>query len=126
MSELHDRIKAARKELRYSQEEVAKHIGINRTAVVEIEAGKRKVSSDELKRFCELFGKTADELLFGTDKSDTDLVLLRGFASLDEKDQQDILGLIEYKKIRKEGGLLAYMERMQRTVEELEEESEEA
>lgn len=118
MSELHDRLKAVRKELRYSQEEVAKYIGINRTAVVEIEAGKRKVSSDELKRFCDLFGKTADELLFGSEKSDADIILLRGFAALDEADQQDILGLIEYKKIRKEGGLLAYVERMQREVEE--------
>ena len=117
MSELHDRIKAARKELRYSQEEVAKHIGINRTAVVEIEAGKRKVSTDELKRFCELFGKTADELLYGNEPSDRDMLLLRRFNTLDEADQRDIMDLIEYKKIRKEGGLLAYVERMKREEE---------
>ena len=97
---------------------MAKHIGINRTAVVEIEAGKRKVSSEELRSFCDLFGKTADELLYGTERTDMDLVLLRGFASLDEADQQDILGLIEYKKIRKEGGLLAYLEKVKPEVED--------
>lgn len=114
MSELQDRIKAARKALRYSQEEVGKIMGLNRTAIVEIEAGKRKVSTEELKRFCELFGKTSDELLYGTEPTDMDLMLLRKFATLDENDQQDIMDLIEYKKIRKEGGLLAYVDRMKR------------
>lgn len=118
MSELPDRLKAARKALRYSQDEVGKIMGLNRTAIVEIEAGKRKVSTGELKRFCELFGKTADELLYGTETSDRDLLLLRKFATLDEEDQRDIMDLIEYKKIRKEGGLLAYVERMKREAED--------
>ena len=114
MSNLQTRLKKARKELRYSQEEVGKIMGLNRTAIVEIEAGKRKVSTEELKKFCELFGKTADELLYGTETTDMDVMLLRKFGSLDEQDQQDIMDLIEYKKIRKEGGLLAYVERMKR------------
>lgn len=118
MSELPDRLKAARKALRYSQEEVGKIMGLNRTAIVEIEAGKRKVSTEELKRFCELFGKTADEILYGTETTDKDILLLRKFATLDENDQMDIMDLIEYKKIRKEGGLLAYVERMKREVED--------
>jgi len=111
MSELCNRIKKARKEIRLSQEDVAKHLGLNRTAVVEIEAGKRKISSEELKKFCELFGKTADELLYGNTTSDVDLILLRNFAALDEADQKEIMGLIEFKRIRKEGGLLGYYER---------------
>ena len=118
MSELQDRIKATRKALRYSQDEVAKIMGLNRTAVVEIESGKRKVSTDELKKFCELFGKTADELLYGNTTSDMDLLLLRRFHNLDEEDKKDIMELIEYKKIRKEGGLLAYVERMKREEEQ--------
>lgn len=118
MSELQDRLKATRKALRYSQDEVAKIMGLNRTAVVEIEAGKRKVSTEELKKFCALFGKTADELLYGTEPSDRDVLLLRRFNTLDEADQRDIMDLIEYKKIRKEGGLLAYVERMKREEEQ--------
>jgi len=114
MKDLAVRLKQSRKALRYSQDEVGKIIGLNRTAIVEIEAGKRKVSTEELKRFCELFGKTADELLYGTETTDKDVLLLRKFATLDENDQQDIMDLIEYKKIRKEGGLLAYVERMKR------------
>ena len=114
MNQLPERLKAARKALRYSQDEVGKIMGLNRTAIVEIEAGKRKVSTEELKKFCELFGLTADELLYGKEVSDMDLLLLRRFATLDEDDQKDIMDLIEYKKIRKEGGLLAYVDRMKR------------
>lgn len=117
MNGLCSRIKKARKEMRLSQEDVAKYLGLNRTAVVELEAGKRKVSSEELKKFCELFGKTADELLYGTEQTDTDTLLLRQFAALDEADQQEILGLIEFKRIRKEGGLMAYLEKIKPEVE---------
>lgn len=117
MGTLQERIKAARKQLRYSQEDLAKYMGINRTAVVEIESGKRKVSTEELKKICELFGKSADELLYGTELTDMDTILLRQFASLDENDQQEILGLIEFKRIRKEGGLLAYLEKIKPEVE---------
>ena len=117
MGGLQERLKKARKVLRYSQDDVAKYIGINRTAVVELEAGKRKVSTEELKKFCKLYGKTADELLYGTVVTDLDLILLRGFASLDEVDQKEILDYIEFKRIKKEGGLLAYLEKIKPEVE---------
>ena len=65
MGLLHERIKKARTDLHLSQNYVAKCIGINRTAIVEIESGKRKVSADELGKFSELFHISADELLKG-------------------------------------------------------------
>ena len=48
MRALYERIKEARTELHLSQDYVAKFLGVNRTAIVEIESGKRKVSADEL------------------------------------------------------------------------------
>ena len=43
MRALYERIKEARTELHLSQDYVAKFLGVNRTAIVEIESGKRKV-----------------------------------------------------------------------------------
>ena len=65
MRALYERIKEARTELHLSQDYVAKFLGVNRTAIVEIESGKRKVSADELGKFSELFQIPADELLNG-------------------------------------------------------------
>ena len=43
MKDLPERLKAARKALRYSQDEVGKIMGLNRTAIVEIEAANKAV-----------------------------------------------------------------------------------
>jgi len=103
MSELYERIKQERRERQLSQEQVANYLGVNRTAIVEIESGKRKVSAEELKKFCELFCMSADMLLYGEELPPIpDLVLFRSFSTLDEEDQKEILGLIEFKRMRKE------------------------
>ena len=51
------RLKAAREYLHLSQEYVAKQMDIHRTFLVAIEAGKRKVTSDELKSFAEILAE---------------------------------------------------------------------
>ena len=102
MGALNERIKKARTELNLSQDYVAKFLGINRTAVVEIESGKRKVSADELGRFSELFQIPADELLNGRSTELPVQMFARRFGTLDEADQQEILNLIEFKRMMKE------------------------
>ncbi|MDE6434222.1 MAG: helix-turn-helix domain-containing protein [Lachnospiraceae bacterium] len=97
MSGLNERLKAARIKRKYSQEEVAVFLGVNRTAIVEIEAGRRKISADELARFSELFRITADELLNGKPVGEKDLLLLYRFHTLNEDNQQEVLDLIEFK-----------------------------
>ena len=109
MGELNERIKQLRRERKLSQEELAKYIGVTRTAIVEIEAANRKVSAEELRKFSELFRVSADELLFGK-KLSYDLLLLQSFSTLDESDQKEILGLIEFKRMRKEQGLYGHKE----------------
>lgn len=102
MRALYQRIKEARTELHLSQDYVAKFLGVNRTAIVEIESGKRKVSADELGKFSELFQIPADELLNGRSTEMPVQMFARRFGALDEADQQEILNLIEFKRMMKE------------------------
>ena len=102
MRALYERIKEARTELHLSQDYVAKFLGVNRTAIVEIESGKRKVSADELGKFSELFQIPADELLNGRSTEMPVQMFARRFGELDEADQQEILNLIEFKRMMKE------------------------
>ena len=81
---------------------MAKFLGANRTAIVEIESGKRKVSADELGKFSELFQIPADELLNGRSTEMPVQMFARRFGALDEADQQEILNLIEFKRMMKE------------------------
>ena len=102
MRALYERIKEARTELHLSQDYVAKFLGVNRTAIVEIESGKRKVSADELGKFSELFQIPADELLNGRSTEMPVQMFARRFGALDEADQQEILNLTEFKRMMKE------------------------
>ena len=102
MKELYERIKEARTELHLSQDYVAKFLGVHRTAIVEIESGKRKVSADELGKFSELFQIPADELLNGKSTKMPVQMFARRFEALDEADQKEILNLIEFKRRMKE------------------------
>ena len=102
MRALYERIKEARTELHLSQDYVAKFLGVNRTAIVEIESGKRKESADELGKFSELFQIPADELLNGRSTEMPVQMFARRFGALDEADQQEILNLIEFKRMMKE------------------------
>ena len=81
---------------------MAKFLGVNRTAVVEIESGKRKVSAEELGKFSELFQIPVDELLNGRSAEMPVQMFARRFGALDEADQQEILNLIEFKRMMKE------------------------
>lgn len=101
MERLNERIKNMRNELHLSQQYVADFIGINRSAVAEIESSKRSVSAEELGKFGVLFGVTTDELLYGTNTPKPNTMFARHFDSLDEDDQVEIMNLIEFKKAMK-------------------------
>jgi Zn-dependent peptidase ImmA (M78 family)/DNA-binding XRE family transcriptional regulator/predicted HTH domain antitoxin len=57
-AELGRRIRQAREEATLSQDVVAQHLGLTRSAVSLIESGKRKVDSLELRSFSQLVGKS--------------------------------------------------------------------
>jgi len=102
MNELGMRLQKARIALLLSQEYVAKQLGISRSAVSQIELGKRKVSSAELGVFSKIFGISTDELIKGRPVEMPSQIFTRKFQELDEVDQTEILNLIEFKRVMKE------------------------
>ena len=99
---INERVREARKKLNLSQNYVAEYLGVNRNAIIEIESGKRKISSDELLKFSNLFLISTDELLKGRKIEEPGFVFTRKFEALDEKDQEEILNLIEFKRMLKQ------------------------
>lgn len=57
------RIKKFRERLEMTQQELAKLIRISRQSISQIENGDRRVTAEELKKFSEIFGVSADNVL---------------------------------------------------------------
>ena len=92
-----DRLRAARKMAGLSQGQVAKELGLHRPSVTESEAGRRRVSAEELGRLAELY-KVDVAWLAGEDRGDKhrDRVELaaRELAKLDKDDLDRVLELL--------------------------------
>jgi len=58
---LAERLRRARNESGLTQQDVAVELGIPRTAVVQIEAGRRAVNSLELAKMADLYGRSTDD-----------------------------------------------------------------
>ncbi len=100
---MNERLKKIRKSLKLSQEFVANQLKMSRTTVVAIEAGARKVTSDELIKFSKLYGVSSDELLYGEVAEDTEVrAFARTFSELSDIDKKEILNLMDFKKRYKE------------------------
>ncbi|CEQ06454.1 helix-turn-helix domain-containing protein [Paeniclostridium sordellii] len=105
---LSNKLKNARLELNLSQEYVAKQLSISRSAISEIENGKRKVSTDELKLFSNIYGVSIDELLY--DKQPDEVKMFaRAFSELSQHDKNEIMNLIEFKKNYKNNSKVRYV-----------------
>lgn len=100
--QLGEKLKDIRKELGFSQDFVAKELGITRQAVIAIEAGKRKIDSFELFKLADLYNVSARDLL--TEQTPTIAVSnfqeavmhLRNNNFLDDEEKK---ALFEFKKI---------------------------
>lgn len=98
MRTIYEKLREARAKLGFSQDYVANCLGISRSAITQIELGNRKVNSDELKNFCELYHLSADYLL-DTENVDTNqAIFARNFNELRNDDQEEILNLIAFKQ----------------------------
>ena len=60
---LSKKIKAIREKLGFSQEALAKELGISRVAISQIENGDRKVSAEEIAKLSRVFNMAADRLI---------------------------------------------------------------
>ena len=99
---LYERLKKARKNLNLSQEYVAKQMSVHRTTITAIELGNRKVASDELIKFSNLYGVSVNRLLYGEEQESEVKVLARALSKLSENDKNEIKNLIDFKKRYKE------------------------
>ena len=96
---MHERLKAARKYLKLSQEFVARQMNLSRPTISAIEAGQRKVTAEELARFSELYGVSVEELMYGKSSDDANVEMFaRAFSELSDIDQKEIMNLIDFKR----------------------------
>lgn len=99
--ELHKRIRLAREEAGLTQGQLAKMLEVSRPTVSEVEAGRRKVSAEELGKMADLFG-VSTEWLLGRDDSagmSQDLLLAaRHLEKLSEVDLDRVLDLLRKVK----------------------------
>ena len=98
MKNIADKLRDARVKLGFSQDYVAKCVGLSRSAVTQIELGNRKINADEITQFCKLYHLSADYLLDSGYSETKQTVFARGFEELNENDQQEILNLIAFIK----------------------------
>lgn len=91
------RLREAREYLGLLQEEVATALGIPRTSLSALEAGKRKVSGVELRRLARLYRRPVAWLL-GEDDVDLGDVepLFRATAQLSDQDKEQVLRFAEF------------------------------
>lgn len=98
------RIKEEREYLGLSQQEVASHIGVPRSAISLIESGARRVSAEELSRLAELFQTTMDSLLGRDDvtaESESVRIVARAAAALSATDRDEVLRFAQFLRTRK-------------------------
>lgn len=58
-----ERLRAARRQARLSQEEVAERLGVRQTFVSKVELGERRIDPVELQELADLYGTTVTDLL---------------------------------------------------------------
>lgn len=97
------RLKEAREYRGFSQEEVASHLGIPRTAVSLMENGTRRVEALELRRLAELY-QASMESLAGTDEPGDEpeslQLVARAAAQLSASDRDEVLRFVRFLQAR--------------------------
>lgn len=97
MNDLAQRLRTAREHAGLSQGQVAKLLNLHRPTITEIEAGRRKVNTDEVNAFAEIYDVSVPWLM-GAEKSEgiDDRVRLaaRGLSKLKSEDLDKVLELL--------------------------------
>lgn len=93
------RLRSARETLGLTQEDVAGALGIQRTSVIAIEAGKRNVTALEIRRLGRLYRRSVSWIL--GEEPDPELVddngaLYRATAELSAEDKVQVLRFAEF------------------------------
>lgn len=103
--QLGSRLRAAREYRGFSQDDVARHLGVPRSAVSLMESGSRRVEALELKRLSELYSCTMEELTGSSDESqppESVQMLARAASALSPEDRQEVLQFAEFLRSQRE------------------------
>jgi transcriptional regulator with XRE-family HTH domain len=103
---LGERLREAREYLGFSQEEVARFLGVPRSALSLMETGQRKVDALELKKLAGLYkrpvgyftGEEAEETSFGADVKH----LARKVSELSPDDREELSRFADFLRARKQ------------------------
>ena len=94
--ELATRLREAREYVGLLQEDVARALGIPRASVSALEAGKRRVSSLELRRLARLYRRPVGWLLGEDLDIDVSAPLFRATSALSDNDKEQVLRFAEF------------------------------
>ena len=102
---LGDRLRVAREYVGMKQEEVARYLGIPRTALSNIEAGQRKVDALELARLAKLYQRPASWFTEQDTATDSEWPaevahVARAAATLSSQDRQELARFADFLKSR--------------------------
>lgn len=97
---LGERLRQAREYLGLSQQEVSELLGVSRPAVTQMEAGRRKVSTLELREFARLYRRPYEWLVGETaEQTQDDYVtqaLYRTTRELSDRDRAQLLNFAQF------------------------------
>jgi transcriptional regulator with XRE-family HTH domain len=101
-----NRLRAAREAAGLSQAQVAKLLDYHRPTISEVEAGRRKVSGEELTRFASLYSVGVEWLTSAAVESDAaeDRIMLaaRELSKMKDQDLDRLMSLLQMIRRRKE------------------------
>jgi transcriptional regulator with XRE-family HTH domain len=104
---LRSRLREAREYLNLTQQYVSERTGIPRSAIAEIESGKRRVESTELKKLARVYLRPVSYFLDETEMQTADQALVNAFAraagELTAADQQEVLRFAEFLRFQRKG-----------------------
>ena len=98
-----ERLRKAREYVELKQEEAAQAVGISRSALSQIENGKRKVDAVELSDFARIYGQTIEHLSGEKQEEaipDSVTALARAAKDLSTEDQDELLRFAQFLQAR--------------------------
>ncbi len=102
--ELGDKLREARRYLGLTQDEVSQKLGIQRTALGDIETGQRRVDAIELSQLAKLYQRPTSHFL-GEELDDIELNeeiahLAKQVKELSDRDRDELSRFAEYLRVR--------------------------
>lgn len=97
-TEIAARLRMAREAAGLSQGQVAKRLDLHRPSISEIEAGRRRVSAEELSALADMYGIDANWIVHGSSQtrgSDKILLAARQLSKLKDRDLDRLMELIQ-------------------------------